>query len=355
VDARAFASPKGFRPRRRDGTGHDEQKGRFVRRRDFIALVTAATMGPSIVRAQHAQKISRIGVLLPGTPESFALRTGALLDGLRELGYVEGRTVEIDWKWGQDRLQTLPQLAAELVRGKADVIVTGGTAAAQALKAATSTIPVVMAIIGDPVAAGLVANLARPGGNLTGFSIVAPELGGKRLELLKEIVPALSAVAVLLNAGNPQSQIELKEMRSAAQAMGLQLVPAGISAEIGLDDAFVAIDNTAVQALVVLTDPILFSQRKRTVDLAGKHRLPAMYFFQGFVEEGGLISYGPGDADLFRRSAGYVDRILKGARPGDLPIEQPVRFELVINLTAAKMLGIVIPESFLLRADRVIE
>src|SRR3954447_16719116 len=326
-----------------------------MRRRDFIAVVAATTVGPSIVRAQHAQKIPRVGVLLPGTPQSFSLRTGALLDGLKELGYVEGKTIEIDWKWGQDRVQTLPGLAAELVRDKADVIVTGGTAAALALKAETSTIPTVMAIIGDPVAAGLVTNLARPGGNLTGFSIVAPELGGKRLELLKEIVPGLSAVAVLLNDRNPQSQIELNEMRNAAGAMGLKLYPAAISTDVALDGAFSAIDKAAVQALVVLTDPILFSQRKRAVALASQHRLPAMYFFQGFVEEGGLISYGPGDADLFRRSASYVDRILKGAKPGDLPIEQPVRFELFINLKAARMLGINTPESFLLRADKVIE
>jgi putative ABC transport system substrate-binding protein len=326
-----------------------------MRRRDFIVGLAAAATVPSIVRAQHAQKIPRIGVLLPGTPESFALRTNAFLDGLKELGYVEGKTILIDWKWGQDRIQALPELAAGLVGSKVDVIVTGGTAAAQALKAATSSIPVVMAIIGDPVAAGLVTNLARPGGNLTGFSIVAPELGGKRLELLKEIVPGLSAVAVLLNSRNPQSQIELKEMRGAAQAMGLRLHPVEISAQAGLDDAFAAIDRTAVQALVVLTDPILFSQRKRAVELANNFRLPAMYFFQGFVEEGGLMSYGPGDADLFRRSASYVDRILKGARPGDLPIEQPVRFELFVNLKAARAIGATIPESFLLRADKVIE
>ena len=326
-----------------------------MRRRDFIALVAAVGAWAPVAHAQHAQKMPRIGVLLPGTPESFALRTKAFLDGLRELGYVEGRTIEIDWKWGHDQVRTFPELAAELVRSKADVIVTGGTAAAQALKSATSTIPVVMAIIGDPVAAGLVGNLARPGGNLTGFSIVAPELGGKRLELLKEIVPGVSAVAVLLNERNPQSQIELNEMRNAAQAMGLQLYPTGISADISVDDAFAAIDRAAVQALVVLTDPILFSQRKRTVELASRHKLPAMYFFQGFVEEGGLISYGPGDADLFRRSAGYVDRILKGAKPGDLPIEQPVRFDLFINLKAARALGLIIPESFLLRADKVIE
>jgi len=258
---------------------------------------------------------------LTGDAGIVSLRTRAFLDGLRELGYVEGRTIEIDWKWGQDRVETLSDLAAELVRSNADVIVTGGTSAAQALKAATSTIPIVMAIIGDPVAAGLVGNLARPAGNLTGFSIVAPELGGKRLEMLKEMVPGVSSVAVLLNNRNPQSQIELKEMWSAAQAMGLHLYPTEISTEVGLEDAFAAMKKAAVQALVVLTDPILFSQRKRTVDLANKNLLPAMYFFQGFAEEGGLMSYGPSDADLFRRTAGYVDRILKGAKPGDLPIE----------------------------------
>ena len=307
------------------------------------------------MHAQHLQKTSRIGVLLPGTPESFSLRTRAFLGGLRDLGYVEGKTIEIDWKWGQDRVETLSGIADELVRSNADVIVTGGTPAAQALKAATSTIPIVMAIIGDPVAAGLVGNLARPAGNVTGFSIVAPELGGKRLELLKEIVPGVSAIAVLLNNRNPQSQIELKEMRSAAQAMGLQLYPAEISTEAGLEDAFAAMNKAAVQALVVLTDPILFSLRKKAVDLANRNRLPAMYFFQGFAEEGGLMSYGPSDADLFRRSAGYVDRILKGAKPGDLPIQQPTKFELFINLRAARMLGVTVPESFLLRADKVIE
>ena len=327
-----------------------------MRRRDFTVLVIgAAGLGPLRAYAQHAQKSPRIGVLLPGTPESFSLRTKALLDGLRELGYVEGRTIEIDWKWGQDRVQTLSGLAVELIGSNVEVVVTGGTSAAQALKAATSTVPIVMAIIGDPVAAGLVSNLARPAGNLTGFSIVAPELGGKRLELLKEIVPDLSSVAVLLNNKNPQSQIELKEMSSAAQAMGLHLYPTEISTEVGLEDAFAAMNKTAVQALVVLTDPILFSQRKRVVDFANKNRLPGMYFFQGFAEEGGLMSYGPSDVDLFRRSAGYVDRILKGRKPGELPIEQPTKFELFINLKAAKMLGVAIPESFLLRADRVIE
>src|SRR5215210_158107 len=327
-----------------------------MRRRDFMMLVIGGTtMSPLCIHAQHSPKMPRIGLLLPGTPASFALRTKAFLDGLRELGHVEGRTIAIEWKWGQDRVETLPVLAAELVRSNVDVIVTGGTSAAQALKAATQQIPIVMAIIGDPVASGLVENLGRPNGNLTGFSIVAPELGGKRLELLKEIVPNVSSVSVLLNIRNPQSQIELKEMRAAAQAMGLQLYPTEISTEVGLEEAFATMNKTAGQALVVLTDPILFSQRARTVDLANRYRLPAMYFFQGFVEDGGLMSYGPSDADLFRRSAGYVDRILKGTKPGDLPIEQPTKFELFVNLKAANMLSIKIPESFLLRADKVIE
>jgi putative ABC transport system substrate-binding protein len=327
-----------------------------MRRRDFMVLVAgSAAVVPLGVHAQQAQKTARIGVLLPGTPESFSLRIKAFLDGLREHGYVEGRTIAIDWKWGQDRIETLSELAAELVRSNVDVIVTGGTTAANAVKVATPTIPIVMAIVGDPVAVGLVDNLARPGGNVTGFSIIAPELGGKRLELLKEISPGVSSVAVLLNVKSQQSQIEMKEVRTAAQAMGLMLHPAEVSSGDGLEEAFAAMNGAAVQALVVLTDPILFSQRKRIVDLANKNRLPAMYFFQGFVEDGGLMSYGPSDADLFRRAAGYVDRILKGTKPRDLPIERPIKFELFVNLKAAKMLGVVIPESFLLRADKVIE
>jgi ABC-type uncharacterized transport system substrate-binding protein len=239
-----------------------------MRRRDFIiVLVGGTTMWPFRINAQQSAKIPRIGVLLPGTPASFALRAKAFLDGLREHGHGEGRTIEIDWKWGQDRVETLSEAAAELVRNDVDVIVTGGTAAAKALKAATQTIPIVMAIVGDPVGAGLADSLARPGGNATGFSIVSPELGGKRLQLLKEIDPKVSSVAVLLNINNPLSQIELKEMQSAAQAMGLQLHPAGISTEDGLENAFAAMNKAAAEALIVLTDPILFSQRKRTVEL----------------------------------------------------------------------------------------
>lgn len=327
-----------------------------MRRRDFIVVLGGGTaLWPLRVSAQQSQKIPRIGVLLPGGQAASSPRTNAFLAGLRDLGYVEGRTIAIEWKWGDDRVDTFPERAAELVRSHVDVIVTGGTPAAKALKAATKTIPIVMAVVGDPVAAELVDNLARPGGNVTGFSIVAPELGTKRLDLLKEIVPNLSSIAVLSNPRNPQQKIEMKEMRAAAQAMGLQLHSAEVSTEDALENAFVTMNRAGVQALILLTDSIFFSQRKRTADLASKFKLPAMYFFPVFVEEGGLISYGPSDGDLFRRAAGYVDRILKGAKPGELPVQQPTKFDLYINLKAAKALGVTIPESFLTRADKVIE
>jgi putative tryptophan/tyrosine transport system substrate-binding protein len=327
-----------------------------IGRRGFIALLGGApATWPLPVGAQHSRKSLRIGVLLPGTPTSFASRAKAFLDGMRDLGYVEGQTISIEWKWGEDRVERFPELAAELVRANVDVIVTGGTSAATALKSATTTIPIVMAIIGDPVAAGLVESLARPGGNVTGFSIIAPELGAKRLEFLKEIVPDVSSVAVLLNPNNPQSRIELNEMQAAAKTLGLQLRPIQIASEAALHEAFAALTKALAQALIVLTDPILFSQRKQIVELANRSHLPAMYFFQGFVQEGGLMSYGPSDADLFRRSAAYVDRILKGARPSDLPVEQPTKFDLVINVNTAKALGLTVPDRLLVAADKVME
>jgi putative ABC transport system substrate-binding protein len=327
-----------------------------LQRREFILLLGgAAASWPLAARAQSPRKVPRIGVLLPGTAASFALRTKALLEGLRDLGYVDGQTIAIEWRWGQDRVDGLPELAADLVGHNVDVIVTGGTPAAKALKTATATIPIVMAIIGDPVAAGLVDSLARPGGNATGFSIVAPELSGKRLELLREIVPELSPVAVMLNTRNPQSQFELDEMQAAARAMGLQLHPVRVSPEDTLEQAFASMSTASVRALVILTDPIFFSQRKSIVDLAARSRLPAMYFFQEFAEAGGLVSYGPSDTDLYRRSATYVHRILNRAKPGELPIEQPTKFDLVINLKAANALGLNISPLLLARADKVIE
>jgi putative ABC transport system substrate-binding protein len=327
-----------------------------MKRRKFIALLGgAAVTWPLKGHAQQPRKVPRIGVLLPGTAASFALRTKAFLDGLRDLGYIDGQTIAIEWKWGQDRVEGLPELAAELVGRNVDVLVTGGTPAAKALKSATGTIPIVMAIIGDPVAAGLVQSLPRPGGNATGFSIVAPDLSGKRLELLKEIVAEVSPVAVMLNTKNPQSQFELKEMEAAAQAMGLQLHPVQVSSQDTLEEAFAAMSRASARALIILTDPIFFSQRRRIVDLASRSRLPAMYFFQEFAAEGGLVSYGPSDTDLYRRSATYVHRILNGAKPSELPVEQPTKFDLVINLKTARALGLNISPMLLARADEVIE
>src|SRR5262245_14506589 len=235
-------------------------KGADMRRRKFLRLVAGvAAASPFSVQAQQPpSKIARVGVLLAGSPSSFSLRARAFQDGLRELGYAEGRTVAIEWRWGEDRAERLPELAAELVGLRVDVLVTGGTPAAKALKAATASIPIVMAIIGDPVAAGLVESLARPGGNATGFSIVAPDLSGKRLELLKEIVPEVSPVAVMLNTKNPQSQFELKEMQTAAQAMGLELHPFPISPKDTLEETFAAMKQASVRALIILTDPIFF-------------------------------------------------------------------------------------------------
>jgi putative ABC transport system substrate-binding protein len=327
-----------------------------MKRRAFISLLgSAAAAWPITARAQQLSRVPRIGVLLLGTPTSFAPRTQAFVEGLRDLGYVEGRTVAIEWKWGQDRDDLLPDLAAELVRSQVDVIVTGGTPPTKALKNATRTIPIVMAIVGDPVAAGLVDSLARPGGNATGFSIVATDLSGRRLQLLKEIVPGLSSVAVMSNLANPQSQMELRETQSAARRLDLRLHSVPISADTSIENAFEKIKKEPVQALIVVTDAILYSQRSQILDLAAGNRLPAMYPYRDFPEAGGLMSYAPSDRDLFRRAASYVDRILKGANPGDLPVEQPTKFELVINLKTAKALGLAVPPTLLASADEVIE
>jgi ABC-type uncharacterized transport system substrate-binding protein len=326
-----------------------------MKRRAFLTLLGGAAAWPLAARAQQSHGVPRIGVLLPGTPTSFAPRTQAFVEGLRDLGYVEGRTIAIEWKWGQDRVDRLPDLAAELVGSQVDVIVTGGTPATRAIKNATRTIPVVMAMVGDPVGAGLVENLGRPGGNATGLSIVATDLSGKRLQLLNEIVPRLSSVAVMSYGANPQSQMEARETQVAAGRLNLQLHSVPISAETSIENAFEKIKKEAVQALIVVTDAILYSQRSQILALAAESRLPAMYPYRGFPEAGGLISYAPSDRDVFRRAASYVDRILKGANPGDLPVEQPTKLELVINLKTANALGLTIPPTLLGTADEVIE
>lgn len=328
---------------------------RFARlhRRGFVTL-----LGGTAAMAAHAQqprKMPLIGVLLVGTPDSYTTRVQAFVDGLKEHGHVEGRTISIEWRWGNDKVERLPELAAELVALKPDALLTGGTPATKALKAATTTIPIVMAIIGDPVAAGLVESLARPGGNATGFSLIAPDLGSKRLQLLKEVVPAMSAVAVLWNAANPQVPVELKGIESAAQALGLRLHSAPISADVSLEAAFATAIGQRVQAMIVQADAVLYSRRKPVVALAAANRLPAIYSFRDFVAEGGLISYAPSDTDLYRRAATMLDKVLKGANPGELPVEQPEKFQLVINLTTARALGLQLPPMLLARADEVIE
>jgi len=326
-----------------------------VKRRALISLLGGAAAWPLAARAQQSHRVPRIGVLLLGTPASFAARTQAFVEGLRDLGYVEGSTVAIEWKWGQDQVDRLPDLAAELVRSQVDVIVTGGTPPAKTLKNAARTIPIVMAIVGDPVAAGLVDSLARPGGNATGFSIVATDLSGRRLHLLNEIVPGLSSVAVMSNVENPQSQMELSETQSAAGRLDLRLHSVPISADTSIEDALEKIKKEPVQALIVVTDAILYSQRRQILDWAAGNRLPAMYPYREFPDAGGLVSYAPNVSDLFRRAASYVDRIIKGANPGDLPVEQPTKFELIINLKTAKALGLTMPDKLLATADEVIE
>ncbi|MBI4610414.1 MAG: ABC transporter substrate-binding protein [Candidatus Rokubacteria bacterium] len=310
---------------------------------------------PLAADAQQAGKVPRIGFLYPVSAALASSRTEAFVQGLREFGYIEGQNITIEWRLSEVPADRLSELAAELVRLKVDVIVTGGTPAAFAARKATSTIPIVMSSVGDPVATGLVATLARPGGNITGLSLVSPDLAGKRLELIKESVPGLSRVAILVNLANPIQKVVLGQTEVAARSLGMQLQPVDVRDPRELESAFAAMAKRRAGAVIVPFDPIFFSNRRRIVDLAAKSRLPAIYFDKGYVEAGGLMAYGPNIADLARRAATYVDRILKGAKPADLPVEQPTRFELVINLKTAKALGLTIPQSVLFRADHVIQ
>jgi putative ABC transport system substrate-binding protein len=323
----------------------------ITRRRMLFAMGALALGG---AHAQEPAKVRRVGFLLAGTPAGFAIRTEAFLQELRRLGYVEGQNVRLDWRWAENRPERIPVLAAELVALDPDVIVTGGTSAAKALKDATRTIPIVMALVGDPVATGLVQSLARPGGNLTGFSDYAPALTGKRLEILQEIGQA-SRVIALINPTNPNTRVEWQGARSAADGLGIELIAIEVSDAGTLEKALANLGRHRAQGLTVLTDPMLYSQRARIVALVAKNRLPAVYPQPEFADSGGFVSYGQDSRETFRRSAVYVDRILKGTSPAELPIEQPSKFELVINLKAAGALGVPVPRSLFLRADRVIE
>jgi ABC-type uncharacterized transport system substrate-binding protein len=307
-----------------------------------------------IAAAQQPTKIPRIGFLMSTSPSAGSDRIEAFRQGLRELGYVEGKNIVIEWRHAEGKLDRLSELAAELVRLKVEMIVTAGPVPTRAAKAATSTIPIVMTQDPDPVGNGFVASLARPGGNITGLSTLAPEISGKQLELLKEIVPRLSRVAVFGTSTIPGYAQRLKETELAAGAFGVQLQYLDILGPKDIESAFRAASKGRADAVLALGSPVFILQRIQIADLAVKSRLPAIYDRREFVEDGGLISYATSLTDLSHRAATYVDKILKGAKPGDLPVQQPTKFELVINLKTAKQIGLTIPPNVLARADQVI-
>jgi putative ABC transport system substrate-binding protein len=316
-----------------------------------VASVSAILLLPLLTHALQ-RRAFRIGCL--STTSSSSSPREALIKGLRELGYVHGQNIVIEWRYAEGNTERLPTLADELVRLRVDVLVAaGGTPPALAAKRATTTIPIVMTNVGDPVESGLVASLARPGGNITGLTSASPHLSGKRLELLKEVLPGLSRVAVLWNPANPSAALQFKETQAAARALGLQIQSLEARGPDDFEHAFGAAKRSG--GILVVGDPMFTLHRTRLTDLAGRNRLPAMYVFGVFVEAGGLMSYGTSLSDLWRRAAYYVDKILRGAKPADLPVEQPTKFELVINLKTAKGLGVKIPAHLLMEADKVIE
>jgi putative ABC transport system substrate-binding protein len=305
--------------------------------------------------AQQPKKVPRIGYLIAGSLSAISARIEAFRQGLRELGYVEGKNIVVEWRSVEGKADQLPGLAAELVRLKVDVIVTAGPQATDAAKEATVTIPIVMTFDSDPVGSRSVASLARPGGNITGLSTVAPEISGKQLELLKEIVPRLSRVAVLGSPTTPGNAQSLKETELAAEAMKVQLQYLDVRDPKDIEIAFRAASKGRAGAVLVLTGSVFNSHRTQIAELAVKSRFPAIYFRSEFVEDGGLMSYATDVTDLDRRAATYVDKILKGTKPADLPVEQPKKFEFIVNLKAAKQIGLTIPPNVLVRADKVIK
>jgi len=317
----------------------------------FALGVLAAPLGAD---AQQRANVARIGVLGSPTASSYATRIEAFKRGLRELGYVEGQNIAIEYRWAEGRYERLPGLAAELVRLRVDVIVTHSTPGTRAAQQATTTIPIVMATNADAVATGLVASLARPGGNTTGSTNLSPEFNAKRLELLKEAIPRIRRVAALMNPANPGNELAFKRMELTARALGIEVQRAWVRRGDELDSTFSELVKARSDALVIVDDAALLPQAKRIADLAAKNRLPTAVPLS-FVHTGSLLSYGPDLADLWRRAAIFVDKILKGAKPADLPVEQPTRFELVINLKTAKALGLTVKRSVLIRADRVIQ
>jgi putative ABC transport system substrate-binding protein len=327
-----------------------------ISRRAFVAAVAGGVLSaPLAAAAQPAGKPHRIGFLGNSTAALEANLVQPFRDGLRELGYVEGRDIAVEYRWAEGQYERLPALVAELIALKVEVLVTAGTPAALAVKRATTTIPLVMVAVGDPVGTGLVQSLARPGGNLTGLVSIAPDLEGKRLELLTEIVPKLSSVAFLSNPANPFHATSEKQARAAARSLHLKVEFFPVRVETEFDRAFLAMGSQRPGALVMLADRLFLHHRARIVEFAAQNRLPTVYAYTELVEAGGLMSFGPSYPGMHRRAAYFVDRILKGARPADLPMEQPAKFELLINLKTARALGLVIPQPVLLRADDLIQ
>ena len=353
---------------------HDESSGHFRSRwwiaslgrtvvklavtRPVTALLLLLLVAPlGMATAQPPQKVPRVGYLKGGSP-SDPLRQRwleAFRQGLRELGYVEGQNIAIESRWTEGKDDRLPALAADLVRSKVDVIVAETGAATRAAQQATRTIPIVMSLVNDPVGSGLVASLARPGGNVTGLTIMSPDLVGKQLELLKEVVPKVSRVALLRHPDNPASAGQLREAEAAAQALGMRLQTLEARSPQEIDGAFAAMTRERAGALLVIPDTLFWSQRRQIAELAVKRRLPSMRMGEAYAEAGGLMSYGPSYLDLERRAATFVDKILKGANPADLPVAQPTKFELVINMKTAKAIGLTIPPPLLQRSDQIID
>jgi ABC-type uncharacterized transport system substrate-binding protein len=315
-------------------------------------------VAPLAADAQRATKVSRLGYLSPLSAANPYPPSEAFWQGLRDLGWIEGKNIAIEWRFAEGKAQRLPDLAAELVRLRVDLIFAETTPAARAAMQATATIPIVFSPVADPIGSGLVANLARPGGNITGSSFLGAELTRKRLELFKEAVPTMTRVGVLSHPGVPTEATRksmLEEMEAAARALSVQLQRFEAQGPNDFGRAFAAMSRERVGGLILVPSGMFVDERRRIVDLAAKNRLPAMFFFREFAEAGGLMSYGPNFRELWRRAATYVDRILKGAKPSDLPVEQPTRFELMINLKTAKTVGLTIPQTILLQADQVIE
>jgi putative tryptophan/tyrosine transport system substrate-binding protein len=327
-----------------------------MNRKIIICVLTTALLSTiPFVDAQQIKRVPRIGLLSPFSPSDTALWHEAFRQGLRDLGWVEGKNISIEYRYAEGRNDRLPDLAADLVHLKVDIIVASVATDAVVAKKATRTIPIVMAAPGDPVATKLVESLARPGGNITGLSQMAPELAGKRLELLKETVPKLSRVAVLWNPEGPTTTLAWEESQLPARQLGLQLHSTEVRSPSDFDKAFEGATKARTDALAVMPSQLFVNNQKRIADFAAKNRLPSIFYLREFVDSGGLMSYGADRSDMFRRAAVYVDKILKGAKPADLPVEQPTKFEFFINLKAAKQIGLTIPPNVLARADKVIK